>query len=250
MFASVRQLLRRAGYDVRRHPDPGALGFHLRTLGIDTVLDVGANEGRYARHLRRIGFRGRIISFEPVADIFARLQAASATDEGWDCHPYALGAADTHTEIVVSACSEFSSFLPVQAFTADIHPTARPVRRERVEVRTLDRVWGGLELGGRTVLLKSDTQGFERQVIEGAGASLDACTGVQLELSLRPIYHGQPGFEDLVGEMRRRGFVLSDLVRGFADGWELLEADGLFVRARVRQSEPHEHDQQGCHDQR
>jgi hypothetical protein len=68
---------------------------------------------------------------------------------------------------------------------------------------------------------------------------------VQLELSLRPIYDGQPGFEQVVGEMGRRGFVLSDLLRGFADGWELLEVDGLFVRAGVRQSKPHDDDYQG-----
>jgi FkbM family methyltransferase len=236
IIESVRRLIRRSGFDVRRHPDPGALGFHLRALGVETIVDVGANEGRYARHVREIGFRGRIISFEPLAGTFARLQAASAGDDLWECHQCALGAADAETDIAVSECTEFSSFLPLQSFAQALHPTARPVRRERVQVRALDGMIAGLGLAGRTAWLKSDTQGFELQVLEGARACLDAFTGVQLELSLRPIYDGQPGFEQVVGEMGRRGFVLSDLLRGFADGWELLEVDGLFVRAGMRQS--------------
>src|SRR5690349_14679263 len=56
----LRQMLRRLGYDVHRHPVRGPLHYHLETLGIDTILDVGANEGRYATSVRAHGFRGRI----------------------------------------------------------------------------------------------------------------------------------------------------------------------------------------------
>jgi hypothetical protein len=122
------------------------------------------------------------------------------------------------------------------------------VGRERVEIRALDGVFPDLQLAGRKAWLKSDTQGFELQVLEGARECLHAFAGVQLELSLRPLYSGQPGFEQMIQEMRGRGFVLSDLVRGFADGWELLEVDGLFVRSGVRQSSPHDDDHQGGHD--
>ena len=233
---SFRHLLRRTGYDIRRHPDPGALGFHLRTLEVDTVLDVGANAGRYATAVRRIGYRGRIISFEPLREPFARLEAASAADDRWECHRCALGAADAETEINVSDCTEFSSFLPIHGFARDVHPTSGATRRELVPIRSLDGMFADLQLDGGTLWLKSDTQGFELQVLEGARQCLDAFVGVQLELSLRPLYSGQPGFEEVVGEMRRRGFVLSDLVRGFADNWELFEVDGLFVRRGVRQS--------------
>ena len=60
----------RVGLDVQRYPqsDPlHGLSLLLAHLGIDLVLDVGANDGGYARTLRRLGYRHRIISFEPLS---------------------------------------------------------------------------------------------------------------------------------------------------------------------------------------
>jgi FkbM family methyltransferase len=63
----------------------------LAELEIDCVLDVGANRGQFARHLRAIGYRGRIVSFEPNPDEFAILQRSFASDPAWSGYPIALG---------------------------------------------------------------------------------------------------------------------------------------------------------------
>ena len=74
----IRGLLRRRGYDLARwalENDPRERRRRLlAAAGIDLVLDVGANEGQYAGELRRLGYGGDVVSFEPIAEV-------SATDE-------------------------------------------------------------------------------------------------------------------------------------------------------------------------
>ena len=70
---------------------------HLTRLfkhyAVDCVFDVGANDGQYARFLRRsVGYRGPIISYEPIPEL-ARRMAERATAEGdkhWHVEALAL----------------------------------------------------------------------------------------------------------------------------------------------------------------
>lgn len=237
--SAALQALRRLRYDVPVPVDP-ALGRHLRGLGIDTVLDVGANEGQYGRLLRQIGFRGRIVSFEPLRDTFATLQAVSRKDQKWECHQHALGEVNKTDEIIVSQCSVFSSFLAIHSFVEKIQPPSKPIRRESVQIRTLDSIIPTLALEGQTVWLKSDTQGFELQVLRGADNCLAQFRAVQLEMSIKPIYAGQPTFETMVAHMRARGFALSAILEGFSNPgeWELIECDGIFVNSNSKPLHP------------
>lgn len=46
----------------------------LEARQVDAVFDIGANSGQYSIGLRRAGFRGRIISFEPLSGPFSLLE--------------------------------------------------------------------------------------------------------------------------------------------------------------------------------
>ncbi|HXW74131.1 MAG TPA: hypothetical protein VEK10_04895, partial [Steroidobacteraceae bacterium] len=61
---------------------------------IDCVFDVGANAGQYARMLRqRVGYRGQIVSYEPIPERAATLRAAAAHDLKLDTQGHDLSVA-------------------------------------------------------------------------------------------------------------------------------------------------------------
>ncbi len=204
----------------------------LRDHRINVVIDVGANEGQFVSKLRRLGFRGRIVSFEPDPRSFTRLCERHQKDPLWCGYPMALGEADTEGVFHQAKDSVMSSFLT-------------PVRREnitsdvRVPIRRLDSVFNEA-IGGVAeprILLKTDTQGFDLQVLGGANESLNRIDGILAEISVLPIYENLPRMDQALSAYRQAGFDLLDLsvVNRTSDG-RILEFDGLFAR-RMAKSE-------------
>ncbi len=144
---------------------------------IDLIFDVGANGGQFATTMRDYGFGGDIVSFEPVASEFAKLSAAAKGDKRWRTVHCALGSSEGEHEINVMADSVFSSFnAPSIEATDAFAQENKIIRTEKVQVRRLDTIVAEYGLRGRLSrsLLKCDTQGFDRQVLEGAGDLLNA----------------------------------------------------------------------------
>ena len=59
------------------------LKFLLSKLDIDVVFDVGANEGQFAKKLRNLGYKEKIISFEPLKKVFNLLRKNFSNDDYW-----------------------------------------------------------------------------------------------------------------------------------------------------------------------
>src|SRR5687768_2156428 len=93
-------------------PHARDLAHLFQLLEVDTVLDVGANEGGYRHFLRaHAGYRGRIVSFEPVSTAYAALAHAAVADPAWRGEQVALGDRDGRFDINVCKRSTMSSFL-------------------------------------------------------------------------------------------------------------------------------------------
>lgn len=231
----ARNLLRRAGVELvpaRRRTAVSLLGLHLdrlfTLLEIDVVLDVGARVGEYGTWLRQNGYRGRIVSFEPLAAHLERLQAVARADGAWTVLPYALGAEDGTADLHVARMSQLSSLLPVSDYGRRF-PT-EDVGLERIEVRRLDTLWPQLPAG--RVYLKLDTQGFDLQVLAGAGDRLDEVRALQTEAAVQRLYEGAPSHLDTLRELERRGFTPSGMFPVTLDsGLALVEYDCVAVRS-------------------
>ena len=211
-----------------------ALGTMLAEHRIDTVLDVGANEGYFARSLRKVGFRGRIMSFEPGAVAYKRLQRSANEDSLWSVAPRtALGNQVGEVQLNVSSNDGLSSsLLPMSENLRRSAPDAAYIGSEVVPITTLDQMTPGLLSATERIFLKIDVQGYELQVLDGAKELLPRIVGAQLEASFVPLYQGQVLFPTLMDFMQKRGFEVWGIVPGLVDNLSgrLLQTDVVFFR--------------------
>ena len=230
---AARSLLQRLGIEAVRYAPRNFP--HLRRavlLGeerIDLVVDAGAGDGRWAAALRTNGYTGRIVSFEPLADSFAELQAAAAGDGLWDVRRVALAGTNGRGALHVSTNRQSSSLLAMAPRHLLHAPESAVVGTEEVELGRLDSI----DFADATsIYLKVDVQGTELDVLRGAASALLSTRLVEAELSAVELYDGQPLIEDVIAHLRKKGFDLIGLETSFRDRatGDLLQANGFFRR--------------------
>lgn len=233
MRTVLRRTANRFGVDISRNPFPRRLAGLCGLLGVDDVLDVGANSGQYATFLRDAGYRGRIVSFEPLAEPARALRTAAARDPRWQVEQVALGAHAGQVAIHVAGNSYSSSALPMLDAHLSAAPESRYVGQETAPMTTVDDMVARHAPDLSRTLLKIDVQGYEWEVLAGAAATLSAVAAVQVELSLVPLYSGQRLMGDIVDLLVGTGLDLWSLEPGFRDprNGRMLQCDGVFVRA-------------------
>ncbi len=231
----IRRLLHRLGYDIIEFPDKHDIKRIklYKQYGIDLVFDVGANEGQFAAFLRDIGYKGGIISFEPLKDAFLKLQARSDADPNWEAYNYALGDFDGQSRINVSGNSQSSSLLDMNPEHLKAAPYSAYFSEEEILVRKLDSVYDDLVGNSeKRIMLKIDTQGYEKKVMDGSMNSISKITGIQLEMSLVELYKDEVLFESMKHFIEGLGFSLCLLEPGFQNPQtgKLLQVDSIFYR--------------------
>lgn len=180
----------------------------IESRHIDTVIDVGANAGQFGRSLRAAGYRGRIVSFEPVESAFQALSAMAASDNNWQIHRCALGAAAGEAQIHVSQLSVFSSLRGLTDVATRLDSRLTVDHEETVPVRILDEAASTLS---GNILLKIDTQGYERQVLESGMETLRRSLGVLMELPAIHLYRSDWNLHEAIQFMDGNGFVLAQV---------------------------------------
>jgi FkbM family methyltransferase len=233
----IKRCARFFGVDVRSyHPsrsESARFGSLLNHYGIDLVFDVGANSGQFVQYLQYVGYLGRIICFEPLSAPHAQLEQLATRDSRIVCAPrMAIGDIDGELRINVASNLESSSVLKVLDSHLAGEPQARTVDCVTVPVQRLDTAVKSYQYIGSKSFLKIDVQGYEPQVLAGASELLPELAGLQLELSLTPLYEGELGFREMIDLVEREGFTLHDLNPCYSDSktGRTYQVDALFFR--------------------
>jgi FkbM family methyltransferase len=241
---AAQKIVRSLGYEVvptaalEHHAFARHLDRVFRDLGIDSVLDVGANRGQYRDFLRhRVGFSGWIVSFEPVPHNAALLRERATSDPRWVIQGYALGSQDAALPMNIMQPDFLSSFRRPDASKLRLY-TERDVfdHVEAVAVRRLDLVLAELRHSYPLAnpYLKLDTQGFDLEVIRGASSTLPTVRALQTELSVRPFYQNAPSYREMLDALTERGFEITALCPvGRDDQLRVIEFDCVMINGAL-----------------
>ena len=210
---AVQNLLHKAGYDLysvdRWGQDLTRDLSRIVPSSLPTVLDIGANRGQAARQFLAMFPQAVVHSFEPNPSAAAALK--TRVDSGRSkVHVCALGESESEMTLHLAEDDVGSSLLPWSPRVAPGQHGAwtQPAGAIRVPVRRLDAVWDELDAAA-PALLKVDTQGFDLQVLRGAGNLLrpGPVAAVQVELNFAEYYEGQGSAADVIGHLVGRGYA-------------------------------------------
>lgn len=137
------------------------------------VFDVGAHAGQFAKLFARRAGRGRVYAFEPGSYARSILRSALWLNRLSNVAiiPAALGAESGLNTLSIPVKQSGSSAFGLSHF-GPAEPRWETVTEELVAQTTIDAVIAALALP-RLDLIKADIEGWELQMLRGAGDTLD-----------------------------------------------------------------------------
>ena len=232
---TIKQIIHNTGYDIVKSDMNSIIKRRMKLLThykVNLIFDVGANIGQYAKQMRSIGYKNKIVSFEPLTSAYEDLAECAKNDPLWDTVNIALGDEDCNSEINIAGNSYSSSILAMLPTHLKSAPESAYIGKEEVTVRRIDSIIGKYCNYSDKLYLKMDAQGYEKNIIIGAEKSLKKIIGIQLEMSLVPLYKGEILFLEMINLLKSKGYTLMSLEPGFSDPstGQLLQVDGIFFR--------------------
>jgi FkbM family methyltransferase len=200
-FNLARPEFHRFAFEYAQAPDMrlGLSAMKQRGFIPHTIIDVGAFEGAWSSMARQIWPHAKIVMIEPNRSKADRLSTlASEISAEYFCE--LLGAregANVSFHVMGSGSSVF----------AERSPLARET--ETRALTTLDSLRPSVD---RPLLLKIDAQGYELEILKGAGETLRGTDAIVLEIAVIEINEGAPLLHTVVEFMCGLGFVTYDVL--------------------------------------
>ncbi len=189
------------------------------------ILDVGANTGQSVKRYRKTFPSSVIHSFEPSQRIFEQLKANVAGKEGVFAWNYALGASAGKQTFLENVHSDMSSFLELSKTG-----WGKIEKESTVDVMTVDQFLANNKLESVDIL-KSDTQGYDFEVIKGAEQAMrrNRIGLLYFEFIFSEMYKNLPRFDEVFRHLTDRDFLLVSIYEMRHQNNLASWADALFV---------------------
>ena len=206
-------MLHRIGFDiirVKNSPTQNLCG--LKNIPIQTIIDIGANNGQFARQISRIFPQAIMYCFEPLHEPFKALESwALEQDERVKLFNVAIGDSEGTAEMFFhTKHSPSSSLLASTAINKKYYPFIKSQMPVRVKLTTLDNALSSFtRLMKPEILVKLDVQGYEDRVLRGGSKTLSMAAACILEVGIDNLYHDQAKYSGLLLLLDQMGFRYS-----------------------------------------
>lgn len=202
-----------------------------------TVVDVGANNGQFARATMKHLPDATYYCFEPTLNAFHKLQEWARLKSNVVAVNAALGkdsglvSMNLHQDHTPS-----SSILDTTGHSHSLFSFTKLQSKVQVDMITLDEYFGADPVKLRPdVLLKLDVQGYELHVLLGAAKTLEHVHACIVEVCLDPLYQDQSRFDDIFDFLRRyRLHYAGNYDQLYGKDGHVIAMDCVFLRKEQR----------------
>jgi FkbM family methyltransferase len=167
-------------------------------------FDVGANTGQTIQLLEKYFPAGNIYAFEPGKSAFNELKRKFTGNRSLHLENIALGSNEEVKEFFENTFSTMSSFLHLGK-----EGWGEVIEKTKIKLTSIDQFCKKENISHINIL-KSDTQGFELEVLNGAKEMLSnkAIQFVYLEINFIELYKELPTFSDIYNFLNGYGYKL------------------------------------------
>jgi len=192
------------------------------------IFDIGANSGQTIEIMRGLFKLPSIYSFEPSASSFSKLVGYESLP-GVCIHNVGVGDKPGNLELNEYPSSDLSSFLKLSENKESRFRGGIPCSAAVVKVITIDDFLSDHHIS-HVNLLKTDTQGFDLNVLKGAGLSLEkkAIDIIMVELNFIELYQGQGKASEIIEFLASKDYGLVDLYQKERKGNCIQWCDAIF----------------------
>lgn len=198
---------------------------------LQTVFDVGANEGQTVKWIKHHQPNAHIFSFEPVSTTFEKLkqQVGKYQDCRWE--KLALGEAKGEKKIKL-----FSDYSVLNSLNENAMNHDADAREEIIIIDTLDNYCKNKNIN-KIDLLKIDTEGYELNVLQGAEQMLveKRISFIYCEVGFNTSNKRNSFFETIRSYLEERDYFFYSLYQIDGHGWQNCNnfANALFINKTI-----------------
>ena len=200
------------------------------------IVEAGAFDGHDTRKMVQQWPECIIHAFEPLPEIYERLEESTAILPQVHRYPVALS---NHTGTALFYISERPTKPGIASQAGSLHKSKERLaksplifpRTAQVDTITLDE-WAQQHTIQHIDLLWLDTQGHELAILQAAPRMLTNITVILAEVAFGENYENQPQYPDVVAWMEHHDF--EHVGRDFTDTTSSFFGNALFIRPILR----------------